>query len=538
MIKNITKTKIKISTAVMTIAVVGGLFAGMAVIISRNINADTKVAGVAEQKIVSNQNEENLSPADELKKIKEKIKEKGAKWEAGETDVSKLSPEERKKRVVAKDKLDAMIPKVAQITSPVTTLSPTLDWRNSNGQGFITPVKNQGSCGSCWDFAATATGESAILLKNKTPYSQSPIDLSEQVMLSCSGAGTCNGGSPASASNYLANTGLPSESCYPYTATDGSCSSACANWQTSASKIGNAASIKPDVTSIKNALDSYGPLVATMAVYNDFFSYRTGVYSYVTGALAGYHAVSIVGYDDINQCLIVKNSWGTGWGESGFFRIAYSEVGGMSNFAYSVIAYNTTTPVNPPAPDTTAPTVSLTAPTNGSTVSATVAMNASASDNVGVSKVEFYQGSTLLYSDTSSPYSFNWNTLTVSNGIYNLSAKAYDAAGNSGASPIVAVTVNNVPDYSNPAVTITSPASGSLLPAKGTVTISTTATDDVGVTKIEILLDNKIKITCSSQSVCSYNLNTTSLKKGTHTISAKAYDASGKTDIKSITVTK
>ncbi|WP_375772088.1 S8 family serine peptidase [Archangium gephyra] len=94
--------------------------------------------------------------------------------------------------------------------------------------------------------------------------------------------------------------------------------------------------------------------------------------------------------------------------------------------------------------DTTAPSTSITAPAGGSTVSGTTTVSANASDNVGVSKVEFYLGSSLLGSDTTAPYSFDWNTSSVANGGYSLTTKAYDAAGNVGASSAVSVTVSNV----------------------------------------------------------------------------------------------
>jgi hypothetical protein len=93
--------------------------------------------------------------------------------------------------------------------------------------------------------------------------------------------------------------------------------------------------------------------------------------------------------------------------------------------------------------DTTAPTVSITAPTAGSTVSGTVAVNASASDNVGVSKVEFYVDGALRATATTSPYSWSWDTTAFANGAHSLVAKAYDAAGNIGTSSTVSVTVSN-----------------------------------------------------------------------------------------------
>jgi len=93
--------------------------------------------------------------------------------------------------------------------------------------------------------------------------------------------------------------------------------------------------------------------------------------------------------------------------------------------------------------DTTAPTTSISAPSGGSTVSGTITYSANASDNVGVSKVDFYAGTTLVGSDNTSPYSISWNTTGVANGTYSLTTKAYDAAGNVGTSGAVSVTVSN-----------------------------------------------------------------------------------------------
>jgi hypothetical protein len=193
----------------------------------------------------------------------------------------------------------------------------------------------------------------------------SQVDLSEQILVSCSGAGNCSGGSPISASNYIRDVGLPLESCFSYTATNNSCANACSNWQAATYKVNGwhtastsgTASVR--VEDIKNALYTYGPVVATMYVYNDFYSYRSGVYSYTTGSYLGAHAVLVVGYDDVNQCFIVKNSWGTGWGEAGYFMIAYSEVGGTSRFAYSALAYDGYGDNPPPPPPPPACTYSL-----------------------------------------------------------------------------------------------------------------------------------------------------------------------------------
>ena len=137
-----------------------------------------------------------------------------------------------------------------------------------------------------------------------------------------------------------------------------------------------------------------------------------------------------------------------------------------------------------PLPDTTAPTTSITSPSNGATVSATVSVTASASDNVGVTKVEFYLDGALQSTDTTSPYSWSWNTTTATNASHALVAKAYDAANNIGTSSTVNVTVNNgVPiniggytiTQANATLTYTIPA-GTIIPSHGYVIIGRNAT--------------------------------------------------------------
>jgi subtilisin family serine protease len=106
---------------------------------------------------------------------------------------------------------------------------------------------------------------------------------------------------------------------------------------------------------------------------------------------------------------------------------------------------------SPPPSDSEPPTVSITSPGNGDTVSGSVNFSATATDNVGVIKVEFRVGGGLKSTDTTSPYSYSWDTTAVSNGSYTLSTKAYDAAGNIGASPAITVNVSNA-DTTPPSV--------------------------------------------------------------------------------------
>ena len=95
------------------------------------------------------------------------------------------------------------------------------DWRDRHGKNWITPVKNQSSCGSCWAFAATGATEAIVnLYYNKVLN----LDLSEQDLLSCSGAGTCDGGYPSVALNYITNTGIVDEAAFPYAKANLPCS--------------------------------------------------------------------------------------------------------------------------------------------------------------------------------------------------------------------------------------------------------------------------------------------------------------------------
>lgn len=134
-------------------------------------------------------------------------------------------------------------------------------------------------------------------------------------------------------------------------------------------------------------------------------------------------------------------------------------------------------------PDTQAPTTAITSPADGATTSGTIAVTATASDNVGVSKVEFFLDGLLQETDATSPYSWTWNTTTSANGMHSLSSRAYDAAGNSAGSTAVSVTVNNVVDTQAP----TAPGNLQLTPGKKKITLSWTASsDNVGVTGYRI----------------------------------------------------
>jgi subtilisin family serine protease len=171
--------------------------------------------------------------------------------------------------------------------------------------------------------------------------------------------------------------------------------------------------------------------------------------------------------------------------------------------------------------DTQPPTVTMTSPLAGASLSKTVTLGATASDNFGVSRVDFYDGSTLLGSDNSTPYSLSWDTRTVANGAHALSAHAFDAAGFEGTS-VVNVTVNN--DTTPPTVAFTAPAAGATV--TGNATINATASDNVSVVRVE-LWEGAVKMNTDSAAPYTFTWNTRQSSNGSHTLTLKAFDLAG-----------
>lgn len=255
-----------------------------------------------------------------FEQVRAMIAEKGYSWKAGETGVSGLTPQEKRRMLGGRAPAHAItLWEEAKKAGPEKDdggFPDVFDWREYNG---VTPARNQGSCGSCWAFAAMSAWEGALAVYEGIQY-----DLSEQQVLSCNLFGcSCDGGAAMAGYEIFMNPGSVLEESMPYMAQD---EIPCTQDQfDKVAVLDGYNMIMPTVKKIKLALLS-SPLSTYMTVFDDFFSYTGGCYE--TEEIANTnHVVAIVGWDDTmcdgEGAWICKNSWGRDWGIDGFFYIKY-----------------------------------------------------------------------------------------------------------------------------------------------------------------------------------------------------------------------
>jgi len=189
------------------------------------------------------------------------------------------------------------------------------NWRDQNR---ITKIRDQKSCGSCWSFAAIAAYEGAHNIRNSEE-----ADISEQHVLSCSKAGTCDGGFYDTAFKWMLKTGIGTETDIPYENGNGVCRPQYkGSYRTAAWGYVSDTAQMPLTADIKRAVCRYGAVAVAMAATPAFQAYAEGIFNEKSNDVVN-HAVTIVGWDDDRNAWLVKNSWGEGWGENGYAWMRY-----------------------------------------------------------------------------------------------------------------------------------------------------------------------------------------------------------------------
>ncbi|WP_347302714.1 C1 family peptidase [Croceibacterium sp. TMG7-5b_MA50] len=264
-------------------------------------------------------------PVPELRAITRAIVAERAGWTARDNLVARL-PDDRRRAllgVVVDEQALASAMAEAPQAPAAPDFAPAVDWRNRNGN-HVTPPKDQGGCGSCVSFCCVGLVESMCSIE----HGQRP-DLSEADSHFCSSHGaSCSGWWPNDALGQIRSRGVVAEADFPYSSAFGSGGTpACRNVADRNRKIYKIGSFGALVsaTDRKNHLTNVGPCSAVLQVFSDFFTYGSGVYRHVSGGYEGLHCVLVIGYSEAQQCWICKNSWGTGWGDGGYFRIGYGQ---------------------------------------------------------------------------------------------------------------------------------------------------------------------------------------------------------------------
>ncbi|MFA6238408.1 MAG: C1 family peptidase [Bacteriovorax sp.] len=286
-----------------------------------------------------------------INSINAQIKKNNANWIAKDNRISRMSDIEIKRLLGSND-----LPEGNALFEDRTKAMETFDWRNVNGTNWLGPVMNQGNCGSCVAFAAVATLEATYRINAALPWLAPTF--SPQQLFNC-GGGACNWGwTPSSAASMLKKQGVVDSACVPYesgsTGEDIQCKKVfCQNQAERTYKI--AGSTSPSFAGgtagkVKEALKK-GPLVTTLTVYEDFLVYSSGIYKSISKKSVGGHAVSLVGFNDIERYWLVRNSWGDDWGENGFIRVSYDDKSGIadSTWAYQTVPEDNYISIQSPA---------------------------------------------------------------------------------------------------------------------------------------------------------------------------------------------
>lgn len=198
-------------------------------------------------------------------------------------------------------------------------------------------IRNQGQCGSCWAFGATEALSDRFAIEKNID-----VVLSPQHLVSCDrGNFGCNGGYLNKAWDFMQKNGVTTDECYPYTSgtsgKDGDCLKVCHDGSAMHLYHAQKTQTSRSNTVTMQNIQAGGPVEAAFTVYQDFMSYKGGIYQHTSGSMLGGHAIKAIGWGTENgvDYWIMANSWGTGWGEQGFFRIKKGDCGIDAQMTFS-----------------------------------------------------------------------------------------------------------------------------------------------------------------------------------------------------------
>jgi C1A family cysteine protease len=239
----------------------------------------------------------------------------------------------------------------------VQSLPGEFDWRDNGGVNYVTSVKNQGSCGSCYAFGTIGAFEAKLLIDGAGTF-----DLSENHAKECNWRevndyqspgpgdywGSCDGGNARMIASLFSQTGTVTETCDPYEADDVECNESCPYEKTLLDWRYINGGVLPNPEVLKQYLTNNGPIITSMDADSGqgFDGSYDGSYTFDYAGSGTNHCVLIVGWSDNLPPVeggtdpadgwIVKNSWGTGWGDSGYFYITYgaANIGTSSSFVH------------------------------------------------------------------------------------------------------------------------------------------------------------------------------------------------------------
>ena len=260
----------------------------------------------------------------QLERVQRAIKKQELTWHAGPTPIGrKFDPSLSRRFGYAKKGREPSggrgRPSRQTFAFQAAAPPKKVDWRNvGRNSDWTTPVRDQGTCGSCVSFATCAVLESRMKIGEKDPNLE--IDLSEAHLFFC-GAGEygCEEGwSTGQALKFCREQGVGSATAFRYQPQQVGCRPI-----DPLVRVPRWRRVSDHPQERREALFRRGPVIGAMVVYSDFLWYQWGVYRPTTAEIVGYHAIAVIGYDDDTGSWLVKNSWGAAWGQGGFANIGY-----------------------------------------------------------------------------------------------------------------------------------------------------------------------------------------------------------------------